>query len=49
MYRIDRSLKQEGTRRRTLAGTGGQNEGMFGELTRPVAMKADAIQTEPHM
>jgi hypothetical protein len=31
-----RSLKQEGTRRRTLAGTGESEGGMLGESTGPV-------------
>jgi hypothetical protein len=30
------SLKEEGTQRGTLAGIGGQKEGMFGESTGPV-------------
>jgi hypothetical protein len=35
-HRMHRSLKQEGTRKGTLAGTGGQKGGMFGESTGPV-------------
>jgi hypothetical protein len=33
---MHRSLKQEGTRKGTLAGTGGQKGGMFGKSTGPV-------------
>jgi hypothetical protein len=32
---MQRSLKQDGTRRWTLAGAGGQKGGMFGESTGP--------------
>jgi hypothetical protein len=35
-HRMFRSLKQGGTRRGTLAGTGGQKGGKFGESTGPV-------------
>jgi hypothetical protein len=35
-HRMLRSLKQEGTRRGTLAGTGGPKGRMFGESTGPV-------------
>jgi hypothetical protein len=34
-HRMHRSLMQEGTRKGTLAGTGGQKGGMFGESTGP--------------
>jgi hypothetical protein len=41
---MHRSLKQEGARRGTLAGTGGQKEGMFGESPEPVDnVPSDAV------